>query len=131
MQATAATLKCTSISNTLDGLSPYLISNLLAAHALSGCGTVPQLYGISKKKALKLLKSHEDINISLLENLDPAVEWSSVEESCRRFICALYGHNENITLDEIRYEKWLQKTKANTMTSVSKLKCLPPTFEAA
>ena len=47
-----------SILKTIESLPATVVSSVLAAHDLSGCDTVPQLFGIGKKKVMKLLKGH-------------------------------------------------------------------------
>ena len=42
-----------------------------------------------------------------------------------------YGNSGNKTLAELRYSKWVEKSKSNTMTSVKDLEKFPPTVEAA
>ena len=49
MQSTSYTSKPISIAQTVGSLLKDLIISLLAAHALTGCDTVPQMFGIGKK----------------------------------------------------------------------------------
>ena len=131
MHYPVTSIKATSIPNTVESLSPKLISSLLSAHALSGCDTVPQLYGIGKKTAIKLLKTQNHDGIELLGNVDPNIPWETIERSCVKFICKLYGEKDGRTLADMRYSKWIEKCKVNKMTSASSLKWFPPTLEAA
>ena len=50
---------------------------MLAAHVLSGCDTVRQLFGIGKKKVIKLLKGQDNNanGIGQLGNIDPDIPW--------------------------------------------------------
>ena len=100
---------------------------------LSGCDTVPQLFGIGKKKVIKLLKGQDNNanGIEQLGNIDPDIPWDNTERGCISFICGLYGNSGNKTLAEMRYSKWVEKSKSNTMTSVKDLEKFPPTVEAA
>ena len=45
---------------TIESLPSTVVSSVLAAHVLSGCDTVPQLFGIGKKKVIKLLKGQDN-----------------------------------------------------------------------
>ena len=65
---------------------------MLAAHVLSGCDTVPQLFGIGKK-AIKLLKGQDNNanGIEQLGNIDPDIPWDNTERGCISFICGLYA----------------------------------------
>ena len=49
---------------------------MLAAHVLSGCDKVPQLFGIGKKKVIKLLKGQDNNanGIEQLGNIDPDIQ---------------------------------------------------------
>ena len=121
MQNPATTTKAISILNTFDSLQPHVVSSLLAAHALSGCDTVPQMFGIAKKKVINLLKSNRGREISLvlnyLGNTDPQLPWGSIEEDSIKFIQSLYGQKCNKPLSEMHYEKWMEKVKNKTMDS--------------
>ena len=87
-------------------------------HVLSGCDTVPQLFGIGKKKVIKLLKGQDNNanGIEQLGNIDPDIPWDNTERGGISFICGLYGNSGNKTLAEMRYSKWVEKSKSNTMT---------------
>ena len=65
---------------------------MLAAHVLSGCDTVRQLFGIGKKKVLKLLKGQDNNanGIEQLGNIDPDIPCDNTERGCISFICGLY-----------------------------------------
>ena len=106
---------------------------MLAAHVLSGCDTVPQIFGIGKKKVMKLLKGQDNNanGIEQLGNIDPDIPLDNTKRGCISFICGLYGNSGNKTLAEMRYSKWVEKSKSNTMTSVKDLEKFPPTVEAA
>ena len=55
--------------------------------------------------------------IEQLGNIDPDIPWDNTERGCISFICGLYGNSGNKTLAEMRYSKWVEKSKSNTMTS--------------
>ena len=66
-----------SIPKTIESLPSTVVSSVLAAHVLSGCDKVPQLFGIGKKKVIKLLKG-QDNNANgneQLGNIDPDIPW--------------------------------------------------------
>ena len=65
-----------SIPKTIESLSSTVVSSVLAAHVLSGCDTVPQLFGIGKK-VIKLLKGPDNNanGIEQLGNIDPDIPW--------------------------------------------------------
>ena len=51
----------------------YLIAELLPAHALSGCDTVPMCHGIGKSKMLKAVKA-KTYSLSLLGEVNADME---------------------------------------------------------
>ena len=53
--------------------------------------------------------------------------WDNTERGCISFIIGLYRNSGNKTAAEMRYSKWVEKTKSNTMTSVKDLEKFPPT----
>lgn len=133
MNPTSSSTKSISIRNTVDSLQEDVISNLLAAHALSGCDTVPQMFSIGKKKVIKVLMAgaRNGTLLKCLGDLDPDLSWEAIEQQCEKFVCLLYAQDtESTSLADIRYKKWQDKAKANTMLSVLSLKYLPPTMEA-
>ena len=70
------------IPKTIESLP--VVSSVLAAHVLSGCEAVPQLFGIGKKKVLKLLKGQDNNanGIEQLGNIDPDIPWDNTERGC-------------------------------------------------
>ena len=86
MQYPATSAKAISIRNTIESLSPTMVSSLLSAHALTGCDTVPQMYGIVKKAAIKLLNAQDHDGMGLLGNTDPNILWETIERGCIEFI---------------------------------------------
>lgn len=132
MQYPPSAPKAISILQTINSLPSNVVSSVLAAHVLSGCDTVPQLFGIGKK-VIKLLKAKDnhEYDIEHLGNTKPDIPWENIENGCINFICGLYGSKTNKKLSEMRYSKFVEKSKANTMTSVSDLEKFPPTLEAA
>ena len=76
---------------------------------------------------IKLLKGqYNNANgIEQLGNIDPDIPWDKTDRGCISFICVLYGNSGNKTLAEMRYSKWVEKSKSNTMTSVKDLAKVP------
>ena len=67
-----------------------IISQLPAAHALTGCDTVAQYIGIGKINAIKYLNSGYS-----LHNLgDMQAGWDDVVSEATAFISACYGSNK-------------------------------------
>ena len=80
-----------SIPKTIESLPSTVVSSVLAAHVLSGCDTVPQLFGIGKKKVIKLLKGQDNNanGIEQLGNIDPDIPWNNTERGCISFIISV------------------------------------------
>jgi hypothetical protein len=124
--------KAISISDTYDSIPSHLVSSLIAAHALSGCDTVPQMFGIAKKKVINLLKSNKEICLLLdqIGNIDPAVPCSTIQTIGVQFVQALFSKEKGVSLGDIRYQKWMEKAKNKSMDSPAQLRYLPPTLDA-
>ena len=110
-----------SVENNQD-----VMSNLLAAHGITGCDTVSPCYGIGKGVALKELKSHQhslskvgEINSSLQDALQQASQ----------FMLSCYGHPECDSMTEARQKIWSIKV-SRSLGGAPKLQTLPPTNEA-
>ena len=74
------------------------VSSILACHAITGCDSVSQLSGHSKKTAWRLFQHHHR-NLSHLGN-GHIIE--DIITSAYKFICQLYGVPEADTCDEAR-----------------------------
>ena len=102
------------------------VSELLPAHALTGCDTVACYYGVGKGTALKVLKDGH--SLSLLGVIDSPIE--AVIAQATKFISACYGQYSTIeSMSETRWRVWASKT-GRTSAVPTKLCSLPPTSEA-
>ena len=63
-----------------------IVPSLIAMHALTGCDSVPMLYGIGKNKGLQIIKSME---LKHLGNIDSMM--GDVLEEGRQFIAKCYN----------------------------------------
>ena len=104
-----------------------IIPGLPAAHALSGCDTVPTLFGIGKGTVLKKL-DHAPSSLSKLGCLDTPLP--EIIQQATVFIGACYNNkvNEN-TMSDVRYKVWAAKF-GRSASSAPKIQSLPPTSEA-
>ena len=116
--------KLISINNTVEA-HKLEMKSLIGLHALSGCDTVPMMFGIGKAKALKAVK---DAPLSLLGEKDVDIE--KVMQEATVFISRCYG--QCITgSSENRKTIWKRKTdSAKKSERPPALKSLPPTDEA-
>lgn len=102
-----------------------IISELLAAHALSGCDTVACYFGIGKGKIVKVLRS--GLSLSLLG--DERAEMNDVIEQATSFISACYGQHGCKQMSETRVKVWASKASTGSVTAPN-LRILPPTTAA-
>ena len=104
-----------------------LIPGLPAAQSLSGCDTVPTLFGIGKGMVLKKLV-HAPSSLSKLGCLDTPLP--EIIQQATVFISACYNNkvNEN-TMSDVRYKVWAAKF-GRSASSAPKIQSLPPTSEA-
>ena len=105
-----------------------IMPSIIAAHALSGCDSVPKMHRIGKKTFKNVLK--KGYEFKSLGDIN-ATEESILQESTK-FVAACYG----ITLDEpglstARFSLWAKRTKKKLSTSLKPptLESLPPTTE--
>lgn len=102
----------------------HIISDLLAAHALTGCDTTACMWGVGKGAAMKTIeKGHTLPNVG-----DMRANIQSVIDEASYFVSACYGFVGS--LSEARYKLWISKTGRRKVTRVPELKSLPPTCEA-
>ena len=103
-----------------------IVDQLLPAHALSGCDTVSQMYGIGKGTVLKVIRSRNPLN--KLGKISARMD-EVIEESVR-FVAACYGSRERTNMSAARYDIWTSKMANKKLTTAPQLKTLPPTTEA-
>ena len=120
LQSTQAGRAFIDVSATVLKLRE-VIPQLLPAHALSGCDTVPMCHGIEKTKMLKAVMAGK-YSLSLLGDVNANME--EIIKQATAFICRCYNVNGATTMTEARIKGWTTKTGKKTAT-----KFLPPTSE--
>lgn len=103
-----------------------VMSNLLAAHGVTGCDTVATYHGIGKGVALKVLRSNKH-TLSSVGDVNSSVE--EAVEQATKFILSCYGHPECGSMTEARQKIWSTKV-SRSIAGAPKLQSLPPTNEA-
>ena len=101
------------------------MTNLLRAHAISGCDTVACYLGIVKGRVIKHLK--EGCDLSAIGNVDAPLQ--HVIDQANRFISACYGMKDNTDMSHTRLLLW-EKKNGKGHSSSPYLASLPPTREA-
>ncbi|XP_066928156.1 uncharacterized protein [Clytia hemisphaerica] len=105
-----------------------IMPSLIAAHALSGCDSVPKMLGIGKKKVKNALK--KGYKLESLGNINASEE--SILEDSTKLIAACYGIKlDEPDLSKARFFLWAKRTKKKLSTTLKppKLESLPPTTE--
>ena len=102
-----------------------IVPFLIPLHAISGCDSVPMLYGIGKGKALNTVK-----NTPLIHLGDSSASLSDVIEEGKRFIAKCYAQT-SVSSSTNRQSIWMAKTQRSKVSAKPPaLKSLPPTDEA-
>ena len=102
-----------------------IISELLPAHAISGCDTVACLFGIGKGAVIKALR--RGFKFKHIGNQDSCLD--DVSKEATEFIVSCYGIKTAKTMSEARLYAWSSKAGKSVVTC-PKLEALPPTTEA-
>ena len=103
-----------------------IIPELLGAHALTGCDTVAQCFGIGKATAMKILKSGH----SLQSLGEVHVSMEDIMTRATEFMAACYGSTKRNSTSDVRVDVWSTKMARQKVTAAPELKNLPPTAEA-
>ena len=82
-----------------------IVTNLLPAHAISGCDTVACYLGIGKGRVIKHLK--EGCDLSAIGNVDAPLQ--QLIDQATRFISARYGMNDSTHMSHTRLLVWGKK----------------------
>ena len=100
-----------------------ILPKLIDARALSGCDSVPKLYGTGKKTVTKHLR---DRNLSLSSLGDTATTLANAYDKNTKLISSYYGIKNTNNLSEVRFSVWGKRT-GKKITSTPKLEFLPST----
>lgn len=120
----------TSVQQTITDIKatchPHanIITQLLPAHALSGCDTVVQASEIGKATVVQQLKWGH--NLGSIGNLD--ADKQTVYDDATVVIAACYDKT-GLNMSDIRYEVWRSRMGKKSAKQVPKLQSLPPTTE--
>jgi len=103
-----------------------IIPELPGTHALTGCDTVAQCFGIGKTSAMKILKSGHSLQ-SLGEF---QISMEDIMTRATEFMAACYGSTKRNSMSDLRVDVWSMKMAKRNVTAAPQLKNLPPTTEA-
>ena len=113
-----------SINKTVEN-SIELISSLSALLALSGCDSLPMMFGIGKVKSLK---ATNEVPLKYLGDKDASIDDVIMEG--KKFVAKCYGQ-KHVSSSKNRRIIWMNKTDgAKLSAKPPTLKSLPPTDEA-
>ena len=122
MEATSRGKKCIDIKASVKE-NEYIVDQLLSGHAISGCDTVSQMWGIGMIKMLKVLQ--KGYKLDKLGNIEATD--TEVYEEAMKFLGACYGCTKATAEKNLRYDMWKMKTGNPNIVSAPSLKSLPPT----
>ena len=97
-------------------------------HALTGCDTVPNLFGIGKKKGINALVKNNLLLFSL-GHIESSLDDVFAEASMLIGVC--YGVKIQCDMSTIRYNIWRKRTEWGKLSSSPKLCAPPPTSEVS
>ena len=139
MKSFNITKKVISINETVNK-NLTLIPSLISAHAISGCDSVPMMFGVGKAKALEAIKS---LPLKCIGSQNAPID--TVLTEGRIFVSKCYGMTESdssknryylsytikFLLIIHRYTIWSRKTDVAKLSArPPTLKTLPPTSES-
>ena len=127
-QRSSKGLRLWNIHETRHILGENQCTVLPVIHALSGCDTTSQMFGISKAAVLKKFQSDDNL-IGLAKNFLTDANQQEIVVCGEHIIVILYGGLPVEGLDLLRFRKFTSKVM-NT-TSQVQVQSLPPTSSAA
>ena len=106
---------------------PAIIPSLVALHAISGCNTVPKMFGVGKVKSLK---AAEKVPLKYLGEQNSDLQ-EVIEERIKKFVAKCFGQ-ASTSSSRNRRTIWISKTDGakKCPKPPALLKSLPPTDEA-
>ena len=91
-------------------------------HAFTECDSTSAFCGKGKRKAFQLLKMDVEL-CNTMQKVGESFDISpDLYNECRRFVCQLYGSEENYTMSELRYMLFCSKNAQSSQ--------LPPSEDA-
>ncbi|XP_065915240.1 uncharacterized protein [Dysidea avara] len=128
-RTTTKKLRVWNISAAKKKLGPEVCKNLLFLHAILGCDTTSQLYGIGKGASLKKFRSirnfQEQAEVFCTSSATPKEIIAAGEQA----LVAMYNGKPGETLDCLRYKCFCEKVATNN--TFIHPQTLPPTSAAA
>ena len=116
--------KLTKINKSVE-YNKEIVPSLVAFHALTGCDSVPMMFGIGKAKGLKALK---ETPLKFIGRKSSAMK--DVMNEGFKFVASCYGRKD-INSSKNRQSIWIMRTDgAHKGSNPPALKSLPPTNEA-
>ena len=113
-----------NIKRSVDA-KQHIMGSLVGLHAISGCDTVPMMFGIGKAKSLNAVEK-----VPLVYLGEKEENLTDVIEEGKKFVAECFGQtNPSSSLN--RKNIWISKTDGAKKTAKAPtLKSLPPTDEA-
>ena len=102
--------KLISIKKSVNA-KQHIMPSLVALHAISGCDTVPMMFGIGKVKSLKVVEKVPLVHIGEVN-----AELEEVIDQEKRFLAKCYGQVETSS-SKNRRTIWINKTDGAKKTA--------------
>ena len=118
-----------NIMVTKEQLGPDICCNILFLHAVLGCDTTSQLYGVGKGTAIKKFQSSEHFREQAKVFAKESATPEEISIAGEQALVALYNGKPGESLDSLRYKRFCEKIATNT--SRIHPQTLPPTSAAA
>jgi len=118
-----------NISAVKQELGPEVCSNILFLHAVLGCDTTSQLYGIGKGASLKKFRASKYFQEQAKLFCATSATQKDIIAAGEQALVVLYGGKPRETLDCLRYKLFCEKVATN-VTFIHP-QTLPPTSAAA
>ena len=125
MQSSVHGLTCVDIPATVKTHS-NIISQVLASHAISGCDTVADMYGVRNITTISVAKKG-----LMLDTIGEVCgDLKQIEKEATSFNVACYGSKLKCnSMTKFHQRMWALKKTGKGTTSAPKLFSLPPTTE--
>lgn len=117
------------IKQTKTDLGPYICSNILFLHALSGCDTTSRLFGIGKAAVLKRFRTNKALQQAAKVFDCVSATTEEIKLAGEKALVVMYNGKKDETLNTLRLSRYCEKV-AKSLNRVEP-RSLPPTSAAA
>ena len=117
------------MKHTIEKLGADICQDILFIHAICGCDTTSRLFGIGKGTSLKKYTSSANFRAQAVVFREDDASVEAIVDAGERAIVSLYSGKQSDTLDDLRYNKFCEKSASRSKHVQPQN--LPPTSAAA